>query len=310
MCKLIVTTALILSIVAGQASVSGSAVPARGHDEHLSPPSAAPRVSNLNQLAPGSHTITITVGALSRTFILEVPPNTLAANRSLVLVYHGAEDTAVATIQKTNLLQQVTARGDLIAFLQGYQDTWNEGSGSTPASLAHVNDVAFTAAVISRIGQLESFDRARVAAVGFSNGAIMVEDLGCRLSSVISMIVPVEGQLSTVQSASCSLARPVSVYEIHGTTDPTIPYNGGYFATAIGEDTVLSAPASVGRWSRLDRCTVGPVSFAPSSTISLSSYSKCRGGATVTLRTIIGGQHEWPYDIGQLVVQALARLPR
>jgi poly(3-hydroxybutyrate) depolymerase len=48
----------------------------------------------------------------------------------------------------------------------------------------------------------------------------------------------------------------------------------------------------------------------PSSTISLWTYSKCRDGASVILRTIIGGQHDWPPDIGQLVVQGLARLPK
>ena len=87
--------------------------------------------------------------------------------------------------------------------------------GSTAASIAHVNDVAFTAAVIARLRQLVSFDPRRVAAVGFSNGAIMVEDLGCHQAANIDLIVPVEGQMSTVQSASCSPARPESVYEIH-----------------------------------------------------------------------------------------------
>ncbi len=250
------------------------------------------------------------VGSLQRTFIIEVPPDKPVATRALVLVYHGATDTAANTVQETNILQEATVRGDLVAFLQGYDDTWNEGSGSTPASLAHVNDVAFTADVIARLRKLMSFDSSRVAAVGFSNGAIMVEDLGCHLASLISLIIPVEGQMSTVQSASCSPARPESVYEIHGTTDPSIPYDGGYFQSSIGYDTVLSAPDSVARWAHLDDCSAGPATSTPNSTITLSSYSKCKDGVSVTLRTIIGGQHDWPSDIGQLVVQGLAHLPK
>jgi polyhydroxybutyrate depolymerase len=203
-------------------------------------------------------------------------------------VYHGAEGTAASTVQETNLRQEVTARGDLIAFLQGYEDTWNEGSGTTPASLAHVNDVAYTADVIARTRQLESFDPSRVAAVGFSNGAIMVEDLGCHLASRISLIVPVEGQLSTVQSASCVPARPESVYEIHGAADSSIPYDGGYFSTSIGEDTVLSAPNSVARWADLDGCSAGPATSTPNSTISLSTYSKCREPPSHFERSLAG----------------------
>jgi polyhydroxybutyrate depolymerase len=250
------------------------------------------------------------VGSLERTLIVEVPTGKPVANRALVLVYHGALDTASNTITETDMLPEVTAQGDVIAFLQGYEDTWNEGSGSTAASIAHVNDVAFTAAAIARLRQLLSFDARRVAAVGFSNGAIMVEDLGCHQAANISLIVPVEGQLSTVQSASCSPARPESVYEIHQSADPLIPYDGGYFQTSVGYDTMLSAPQSVARWAHLDGCAKGPVTANPSSTISLSEYSKCRGGAFVTLRTIDGNQHEWAPDMGQLVVQALAKLPK
>lgn len=302
------TTTLALSIAGVVClSLTTSASPISRQSLHAVP--SARQASVSDHLSSGSHNLVVTVDKLRRTFIVNVPSGKEAVNRALVLVYHGAEDTATSTIQGTNILNNVSARGDVIAFLQGYDDTWNEGSGTTPASRAHVNDIAYTAAVISRLRRLVSFDPYRVAAVGFSNGAIMVEDVGCRLSSLISLIIPVEGQLSTVQSASCSLKRPVSVYEIHGTGDTIIPYRGGYFSTSIGEDTVLSAPNSVLRWAHLDGCSAGPVTSSPSSTISLSTYSKCRNLASVTLRTIAGGGHDWPSNIGQLVVQELSKFP-
>jgi polyhydroxybutyrate depolymerase len=305
----LITATLVLAIAAGPIAVGltsgATSVPKVTHHSA----SATSRTSTFNHLPPGENFITLTVGTLQRTFIVEVPSGKPVANRALVLVYHGALDTASNTITETNLLPEVTAQGGVVAFLQGYEDTWNEGSGSTAASLAHVNDVAFTAAAIARLRTLLSFDPKRVAAVGFSNGAIMVEDLGCHQAANISLIVPVEGQLSTVQSASCSPARPESVYEIHQTADPLIPYDGGYFSTSVGYDTMLSAPNSVARWAHLDGCSRGPITATPSSTISLTEYAKCRDGAFVTLRTIDGDEHAWPSDIGQLVVQALAKLP-
>jgi polyhydroxybutyrate depolymerase len=300
----------VLAVVAIVATVTVATGATPSHEGERSQVGSLTRPSVTNRLSAGSHTIAITVGNVQRTFIVDVPSGEPVANRALVLVYHGATDTAANTVNETDLLQQVTARGDLIAFLQGYDDTWNEGSGSTPARTAHINDVAFTAAVIARLGKLTTFDPARVAAVGISNGAIMVEDLGCHLSGRISLIVPVEGQMSVDQSKTCSLAKPENVYEIHGSTDPEIPYGGGYFSSSIGHETVLSAPNSVARWAQLDGCSTGPGTSTPSSTISLSTYSRCREGVSVTLRTIIGGQHSWPPDIGQLVVHELSLLPK
>jgi polyhydroxybutyrate depolymerase len=301
---------LVLAVVAVLASVSLAVGAIPSHKGTRRRESALAKKSTLNRLSSGSHTLSLKVGSVERTFIVDVPSGKPRANRALVLVYHGATDTAANTVTETDMLQQVTAKGDLIAFLQGYDDTWNEGSGSTPARTAHINDVAFTAAVIARLRVLTPLDPSRVAAVGISNGAIMVEDLGCHLSGRISLIVPVEGQMSTVQSATCSLAKPENVYEIHGTTDPEIPYAGGYFSSTVGHETVLSAPDSVARWAQLDGCSGGPATSTPSSTISLSEYSNCRDGAFVTLETIIGGQHAWPTDIGELVVQELSLLPK
>jgi polyhydroxybutyrate depolymerase len=306
--KRLIFASLVLAIAGTNAvSLTAGATPVQTGTHRFA--ATASRTSTFNHLSPGEHWITLMVGGLHRLFVVEVPTGKPVAKRALVLVYHGALDTASNTITETDLLPEVMAQGGVVAFLQGYEDTWNEGSGSTAARLAHVNDVAFTAAVIARLRTLVSFDPRRVAAVGFSNGAIMVEDLGCHQSANIDLIVPVEGQLSTAQSASCSLARPESVYEIHQTADPLIPYGGGYFQTSVGFDTMLSAPDSVARWAHLDGCSRGPVTHTPSSIIKLTEYSGCRGGAFVTLRTITGDQHEWAPDIGQLVVQALAKLP-
>lgn len=257
----------------------------------------------LNQLSPGDHTITVTVGTRTRTYILHVPPNPPVARRPLILVFHGADDTAANTIQETDFEQVADQDGELVAFLQGFNDTWNEGAGDSAAALAHINDVAFTLATINSIEGLVTFNHARIAATGFSNGALMVEDLGCRLAQKLALIVPVEGQLPVSVSKTCAPARPISVYEIHGTGDTAIPYGGGPFVGVAGGTTVLSAPGSVARWAHLDGCTRSAVT-TPSSGVKLTSYSHCRNGAKVTLETLIGGVHQWAQYMGETVNQA------
>jgi polyhydroxybutyrate depolymerase len=66
----------------------------------------------------------------------------------------------------------------------------------------------------------------------------------------------------------------VPVYEIHGTADTNIPYNGGVFTGVGGAVTVLSAPKSVATWAKLDHCEAKAAVKNPSSTITVSKYSR------------------------------------
>lgn len=256
-------------------------------------------------MTPGDHVVDVSVGGRTRSFILHVPPNPALPSRPLILVFHGAEDSDKSALQTTDFEQVADQHDELVAFLQGYDDTWNEGAGHTPAEQAHVNDVAFTAAVIAKVEALIAFDHQRIAAAGFSNGALMVEDLGCRLAQELAVIVPVEGELPVSVSSTCSPARPIGVYEIHATADSVIPYGGGPFHGVGGGTTVLSATASAARWASLDQCSLAPTATSPASGISLTVYTKCRNKVEVTLRTIDGGAHEWGSDIGLLVTEAL-----
>jgi polyhydroxybutyrate depolymerase len=258
-------------------------------------------------MSPGDHVVSITVDGRARSFIVHVPPSPPIANRPLILVFHGAEDSDQSTAKGTDFESVADQFGEVVAFLQGYDDTWNEGAGHTPAEQAHVDDVAFTAAVIAKIEALVSFDHSRIVASGFSNGALMVEDLGCRLAPELSLIVPVEGELPASVSATCSPLHPISVYEIHATADAVIPYGGGPFDGVGGGTTVLSAPSSVARWAALDHCSPTATVSSRTNGITLTGYAKCDGNATVTLRTIEGGSHQWGASIGLLVTEALTR---
>lgn len=256
--------------------------------------------------APGDHTVTLTVGHLVRSLIVHVPANPPVANRPLLLIYHGKGDTAQKTESQTDFASVADQTGEVVAFLQGYGDSWNEQAGtSTPAARAHVNDVAYTTAVIARLERLVAFDRKRIVAVGFSNGALMVEDLGCKVAGELAMIVPVEGELAASTSPTCHPARPIAVYEVHGTADTAVYYNGG---PILGRGTVvLSAPKSIARWAHLDHCGATPRTTHPSASIKLTTYAGCRNHVTVVLQTIIGGVHQWGNDIGEVVHAVLPR---
>lgn len=258
----------------------------------------------------GTHglvSVTLKVGTRVRNYLLYVPPGDSTKHRlPLVLVYHGADNTASETVGQTGLLAVDQQRHDMIlAFLQGYDDTWNDDAGDPPAEAANVNDIGFTTAVLSKLESSYYVNMSRVVAAGFSNGAILAQLLGCRIASNLTLIVPVEGQLATTFSSGCSPREPISVYEIHATADPTIPYAGGTFQGVGGPVSVLSAPASAKRWATLDGCPKHVVSPSAGG-VTLATFKGCRDGTTVTLATIQGGSHEWPPNFGLTLAGVIA----
>lgn len=258
-------------------------------------------------LTAGDHLETLYVGGFTRYMTVHVPPVASVAGRPLILVYPGAGGTMASTISETDFEQVANQQGDVVAFLQGYSDTWNEGAGHTPAEQAHVDDVAFTSAALKDLSGLVAYNPKKVAATGISNGALMVEDIGCHLSSQISLVVPVEGEIPNAVSSICAVPRPINVYEIHGTADPNIPYSGGHFNGVGGGTTVLSAPASAARWAHLDGCSSHLSTVHLNQTVILTKYSHCKGSVSVTLRTIVDGLHVWGSNIGQIVTEALGK---
>lgn len=256
-----------------------------------------------------SHFTVATADGRAREYIVYAPPGA-AARRPLVLVYHGAEATAEGTAQETDFIQAANQLGFVVAFLQGYENTWNEGAGGTPARQAHVNDVEFTSAALSQIEHGYSIDPTRIAASGFSNGALLAELLGCQLANRITLIAPVAGPLPVSVSPNCRPARPISVLAMHGTADQSIPYSGGHFEGIGGGTTVLSAPASAARWAALDGCKRKAQSTDSAQATLLSTYSACRKQVVVQLRSLQGQGHGWPANVGVLVGEFLHQHPR
>jgi polyhydroxybutyrate depolymerase len=234
-------------------------------------------------------------------------PGKSSKPRPLVMVFHGALDTAPNTVQETDFEQVADQRGEIVAFMEGYMNTWNEGAGHTPAEVAGIDDVAYTTTVLNQIERHYAIDRTRIAAAGFSNCALMTELLGCRLANRITLVVPVAGPLPVSVSPGCHPARPISVLEVHGTADQSIPYGGGPFPGVGGGTTVLSVPASAARWAALDGCAAKPQTTGAGTATVLTTYSRCHGGVAVQLRSIQGGTHSWGAGIGGIVASFLAR---
>jgi polyhydroxybutyrate depolymerase len=304
--------AFLIVLVASGLAAFGTSIPSASASTTTTTTTATPTTAGLGAVrgTGGLKTVNVRSGGLQRYYLLYVPNGDSAAHPlPLVLAYSGAGDSAADTAQSSGLLSVAQQRHNIIvAFPEGYDETWNDDAGNPPAEAAHVNDIAFSKKMVAGIESRYPVDLTRVVATGLSNGAILTELLGCRLAADLTLIVPVEGQMSPTFSRTCGPAMPISVYEIHGTGDQAIPYGGGTFSGVGGPVEVLSAPASVARWATVDACAKAKTSAKSGNTV-LTKYKGCTDGVTVTLDSIRGGQHVWPSNFGGTLVGAITSLP-
>lgn len=236
----------------------------------------------------------IFVGGQYRSYRLYVPAiYTGATARPLILNLHGYTSNA----QQQQLYSNFMPIADTANFLMVYpngtfssgQRFWNAG-----ISGALVNDIAFLSALIDSLDLTYNINLNRVYSTGMSNGGYMSHTLACELSNRITAIASVTGSIFTTQYGSnCHPMRPVPVMQIHGTSDPTVPYIGS--STSMPIDTVVKY------WVKKNNCnTTATFSNVPNTntadgcTAEHYLYSGGTNGSTVEFFKIIGGLHTWP----------------
>jgi polyhydroxybutyrate depolymerase len=139
--------------------------------------------------APGDLTETITVGALTRTFIRRVPPGyTGATPVPVVIDFHPRGSNAMSWKGSTSWADVADARGFIVVWPNGVQNSWNVGERCCgPAHDQNVDDVGFTRAMLTALERDLCIDRRRIYATGCSNGG--------------DQVVPYEGGVSAVNAA-------------------------------------------------------------------------------------------------------------
>jgi polyhydroxybutyrate depolymerase len=124
--------------------------------------------------------------------------------------------------------------GFVVIMPNGYMNSWNGGTCCGGAASAGLDDVALIRAIFAEVGTHVNIDLGRVYATGLSNGGYLSYRLGCEASDLFVAVAPSAGAVGTAaigggtQSTSdlttCAPTNKISVLDIHGTSDPLIPY--------------------------------------------------------------------------------------
>jgi polyhydroxybutyrate depolymerase len=241
---------------------------------------------------------------VTRTYKLYVPEiyNTAGVSVPLVFNLHGLGSNNDQQNFYGDLKPFADADNFIICLPNGTfnssgQRFWNAGFGMG------VDDIGFINALIDTIMSSYNIDTAKVYSTGMSNGGFMSITLACELSHRVSKVASVTGTMVAGQAMSCNPDSGIPVMLIHGTNDPTVPYNGGgtVIPAMLGVDSVIRF------WVNLNECQTTPI-FTPvpnndpndGSTAERYDYIQGKDNSSVVLYKIIGGGHTWPGSTIQL----------
>ena len=128
--------------------------------------------------------------------------------------------------------------------------------------------------------------------------------LACQISSKIAAIASVTGSMTPLTYNECDPDHPTPVLQIHGTTDGTVPYEGG---AGWSE----SIPDVLDYWINHNNCdteaTVTPfedIDSSDGSTAEHYLWNSGDNGVTTEHIKVTGGGHDWPGAWGNMDINA------
>lgn len=247
--------------------------------------------------SPGSSTtLTLKVNGFERVVIVHLPRNTPDTTPlPLVLNMHGSGSTALEQEEFTGMNITSNHEDFIVAYPQGLIPDgtgfdWNipgvplVGGRAVPKGSA--NDVKFLTALVGILEQRYCVNPHQVYATGFSGGARMSSQLACDDSELFAAVAPVSGLR---RPNPCPTERAVPIISFHGSADPVDPFKGNGQAY-----WTYSVPLAEKYWAEQDDCSLHAATSKPASGATLTTYSKCAGGAAVELYELKGEGHEWP----------------
>jgi polyhydroxybutyrate depolymerase len=252
-------------------------------------PRAEPRATSRAVVAPCAAAgrpadLSLHVLAGSPAVHVHVPEGLRAGEPApLVLGLHGAGQDARGFEGESNLTQVADEHRFVVAYPMSWRPRgfWQYPEPDNPRS-----GLRLLRATIDAVARRVCVDRGRVLVTGISSGGRMTYAAGCELADVLLAIAPVSG--GTRQLPPCHPARPISILDVHGTSDQIVSYHGR------GPDHDGRVPDVMADWARREGCSAHPRSRRIDRFVVRLEWPGCRGGVRVAHLRVEGGRHAWP----------------
>jgi polyhydroxybutyrate depolymerase len=228
---------------------------------------------------------TMDVDGRMRTFIEHVPPGLGSGSKVPAIIAFPGRGESAAELESYSQLDGTDA---IVLYLQaldgaGGQPSWE----ATPYQSAAAHDYDFTADVVNWLESSPCVDVTRIDMTGKSDGAGFAASAAC-VTAGVAAVATVSAAFYENDTRCGSSGRPVSVLNMHGTSDPVIPYNGS------AEQGLFGTGGWIRLWLQHDQCPGSAANSAPAAQVAQASWSSCAGGTAVVNDTVTGGGHTWP----------------
>jgi polyhydroxybutyrate depolymerase len=269
---------------------------------------AAPQ-NALEPIPPGTHKESAQqrVFGFRRSYYAHVPTGRFGiAALPVVVALHGAFSTARNFERESGLSLLADREGFIVIYPQGFGlgnlfRHWNSGHCCGKARQMHLDDVGFVLSTVDAVARRIAVDRARIYVAGFSNGGMLAYRIAAEHPEVVAAVAVVSGTIGGAPTAGepewsvVRPKRPVSVLAVHGRSDTSVPYEGGWGAANRSKSSAISVARSVEFWVDADACAATPgVALMDEGRIERQAWSGCREDSEVVLYSLDRWGHEWP----------------
>ena len=240
---------------------------------------------------------------------MHLPASYDASQPAPLLIYlHGYGGTGEQGDEYFGLGTRAEHEGFVYAAPDGTLDSdgnrfWGATEACCDFDSSGVDDVAYLTDVITEIQGALAIDPARIALVGWSNGAFMSYRMACERADRIAAVVGLAGA-GYADPGLCTPSEPVSIAAIHGTADDVIRFDGG----TVFDDAHRPYPGAeetAAAWAAYDGCDASATpnddrmdleatltdDGDPAET-SVQEWAGCDANAAVQLWTIPNGRHD------------------
>ena len=263
-------------------------------------------------------TETLNFDGQQREYIVYIPASYNSSTEYPVLFsFHGGSGYASDFIQ-TNDMRPIADTANFIAvYPQGAIDPEGGTTSWIHKAPTDHDDIFFIEAIIDALSLEYAIDQSRIYACGYSEGAILSYELGCRLNSKIAAFAAVSGSMLEDYYRNdiygwgvCSPVHPTGMMLIPGTVDqnPHSTYEGlsyGDMPLYMSVDDITTF------WSNYNNTDLNPIitnieDSAPNdgSTVERKRWLNGDNCTSVQELKVIGGDHDWPGSFGNMDIIA------
>lgn len=248
----------------------------------------------------------VSVGSSTRAFSMYVPTGVTYPS-ALVLAWHGISSSPSEIESK----MKMQAQADTHKFILVFPEARNAGSGTllNPVAFngaacckndATFDEVGLARAIKAQLTGNGCVDGNRVYSMGYSNGGFTTHRIACEDSTIFRAAAvhsgtygDYSGVLANSPWANCDTKAATPVIGFHGTSDGTVPFNGGKNPSPLGNSVWGSFDQQMNIWAKSAGNTCGAATSVSVSEGGLTNNRTTWAGCGVTANQLNGLDHSW-----------------